>query len=126
MTCSEHDQHEHRHGPGCGHREIRHGDHATTSRRHLHAPHEDTRRAPPRREPEPPGACAPVECDDRHAPGCGHEAVPHGTTRISPSEGPSTPPRDHCDLHGNSEAAGRNQSSALQKPRKRLADGRAT
>lgn len=39
--CAEHEA-EHRHGPGCGHEAVRHGDHIDYAvAGHLHHPHDD-------------------------------------------------------------------------------------
>lgn len=109
MTCSEHDDHEHRHGPGCGHREIRHGDHSDYLHDgHLHAPHEghaDEHRLEVSRSR--PCACAPVECECRHAPGGPHEAVPHGDhVDFMVGDALHHPHGDHCDLHGRVGSSG--------------------
>ena len=103
MTCSKHDGHEHEHGPGCGHRRVRHGDHADYLHDgHLHAPH-GTHADEHRLEVDRgrPGVCAPVECDRRHDPST---AVPHGGhTDFEAGGSLHHPHGDHCDLHGRLE-----------------------
>ncbi|MHB1044973.1 MAG: hypothetical protein ACYC4P_03080 [Thermoanaerobaculia bacterium] len=97
------DGHPHEHGPGCGHRAIRHGDHADYLHDgHLHSPGDagvaehvlavDHGR---------PAACAPVECPARHHAGCGHPLVPHGDHLDYLVDGALHHLHgDHCDLHG--------------------------
>ncbi|MEO6323467.1 MAG: hypothetical protein ABIT01_14935, partial [Thermoanaerobaculia bacterium] len=80
MSCKEHESHSHQHGPDCGHKEVRHGDHSDYLHDgHLHAPHEshadEHRLEVDRRRP---GSCAPIECAGHHGGECGHHAVPHG------------------------------------------------
>lgn len=104
MGCKEHGAHEHHHGDGCGHKAVRHGDHADYLHDgHLHAPHEDHadehRLEVDRRRP---GACAPVECTcaGAHAD-AGHLAVPHGDHVDYDVDGALHHPHgSHCDLHG--------------------------
>lgn len=102
MTCSAPDGTPHEHGPGCGHRAVRHGDHED----YLHDGHLHPRglRAEEHRldvDRRRPGVCAPVECAERHAPGCGHAQVPHGD-HVDYAVGGALhhPHGDHCDLHG--------------------------
>ena len=81
------DGHPHEHGPGCGHKVVRHGDHADYLHDgRLHSPggagvEEHVLEV----DRGHPNACAPVECPAKHHPGCGHPRVLHG---------------DHCDIHG--------------------------
>jgi hypothetical protein len=103
MSCSSHEGHEHEHGPGCGHRQVRHGDHSDYLHDgHLHAPHgshqDEHQLEVDRRRPN---VCAPVECGETHGPGCGHAAVPHGD-HVDYAVGATLhhPHGDHCDLHG--------------------------
>jgi hypothetical protein len=88
-----HPGHTHRHGPGCGHTAIRHGDHTDYLHDgHLHHPHEDHVDEhviePSDRNPV---QCTPAHrCTDDgsghvHGPSCGHEAVPHGDTSTTSS-----------------------------------------
>ncbi|MBK9065234.1 MAG: hypothetical protein IPL89_18975 [Acidobacteria bacterium] len=104
MSCKEHGDHAHRHGDGCGHKAVRHGDHADYLHDgHLHAPHEghaDEHRLDVSRRR--PGACAPVECTcpEGHA-SAGHAAVPHGDHVDYDVNGALHHPHgSHCDLHG--------------------------
>lgn len=42
MSCTTHENHEHQHGPNCGHVAIPHGDHVDYIHDgHRHAQHED-------------------------------------------------------------------------------------
>ncbi len=102
MSCTAHEGHEHVHGPGCGHREVRHGDHADYLHDgHLHAPHgshaDEHQLDVDRRRP---GRCAPVECGRAHAQ-AGDTPVPHGD-HVDYACGCALhhPHGDHCDLHG--------------------------
>ncbi len=106
MAASEHP---HRHGPGCGHKAVRHGDHVD----YLH----DGQLCPSGGSDSEahvievtdvnPNRCTPEnghkghEPGHVHGPGCGHEAVPHGDHvdylvegRLHHQHG------DHCDDHG--------------------------
>lgn len=106
-----HQNHDHTHGPGCGHTAIQHGDHIDYLHDgHLHHPHEghvdehvievsDVN----------PVACTPDHvCDGHvHGPGCGHEAVPHGDHVDYLVNGHLHHPHDgHCDDHGPVQVAG--------------------
>ncbi len=103
MTCDRDPAHAHRHGPGCGHPAIGHGDHADYLHDgHLHAADgghvDDHRLEVDRRHP---ASCAPVECGERHGSGCCHPAVPHGNHVDYLVNGTlHSPHGDHCDLHG--------------------------
>ncbi len=103
MSCREHESHAHRHGPSCGHKAVRHGDHADYLHDgHLHAPHEDHldehRLEVDWKRPE---VCAPVECGEEHGKTCGHESVPHGDHVDYDVAGALHHPHaGHCDLHG--------------------------
>ena len=97
------EQHPHVHGPGCGHRAVRHGDHADYLHDgHLHSPGasgvaEHVLEVSCGR----PDACAPVECAAKHHPGCGHPQVPHGDHVDYLVDGALHHLHgDHCDLHG--------------------------
>jgi hypothetical protein len=104
-----HANHDHRHGPGCGHTGVRHGDHVD----YLHDGHLHHVRAGSVEEHTlpvdgtNPAACTPSHnCGghDRahvHGPNCGHEAVPHGDhTDYVVSGHLHHPHGDHCDDHG--------------------------
>ena len=75
MTATVHPNHEHVHGPGCGHVSFKHGDHLDyVHDGHIHReldgqwvecePHDHVR--------------AEDHGDHVHGPGCGHVAVPPG------------------------------------------------
>jgi len=104
MACCEHESHPHLHGPECGHKRVRHGDHADYLHDgHLHAVHEghadEHRLDVDRRRPN---VCAPIECGERHgAESCAHVPVPHGAHVDYDVNGDLHHPHgDHCDLHG--------------------------
>lgn len=115
-----HGDHDHTHGPGCGHTGIRHGGHVDyVHDGHLH--HQDgdavLEHAIPVSEANPDG-CRPVAdgaCGDGHVcgPGCGHEAVPHGDHTcyiVYDAAGNARlhhPHGDHCDDHGPVEVVQR-------------------
>ncbi|MEX2670596.1 MAG: hypothetical protein WD294_00660 [Phycisphaeraceae bacterium] len=107
----QHPEHEHRHGPACGHTAIRHANHVDyVHDGHLHHPvtgdnveeHklDVSDRNPDRCEPTSHG-----HPDDHvHGPGCGHEAVPHGEHVCYLVDGRLHHPHgDHCDDHGEVE-----------------------
>ncbi len=104
-----HEPHDHRHGEGCGHTRVRHGDHIDyVHDGHLHHQKDDgsveehsldvTSRNP--------GGCANaahIRHGDGHVhgPGCGHEAVPHGDHIDYIVDGRLHHPHgNHCDDHG--------------------------
>ena len=104
-----HDDHPHRHGPGCGHTAVRHGDHVDyVHDGHLHHPHEDhVDEHSIEVSPRNPAACTPDhacgghEAGHRHGPGCGHEMVPHGDHVDYLVDGHLHHPHGgHCDNHG--------------------------
>ena len=91
-----HTDHDHRHGEGCGHAAVDHGDHTD----YLHDGHVH-------REPDGHWDECAVEAhvthDDhahQHGEGCGHEAVPHGdhVDYIHDSHR-HAPHADHYDEH---------------------------
>ena len=42
MNCNKHENHDHEHGPNCGHTGVKHGDHVDYLHDgHLHHPHGD-------------------------------------------------------------------------------------
>jgi len=100
-----HAGHEHRHGPGCGHSAVRHGDHSDYLHDgHLHCESSHDGEVDEHAievDRRHPAACAPVECGETHGPTCGHEAVPHGSHVDYLVDGTLHHPHgDHCDLHG--------------------------
>lgn len=112
-TIHTHEDHDHRHGSGCGHTAIRHGDHLDYLHDgHLHHQNADgtvEEHALAVSERNPDGCTSPGHsCADghRHGPGCGHEAVPHGDHVDYLVNGRLHHPHgDHCDDHGPVELA---------------------
>ncbi|MGE4373963.1 MAG: hypothetical protein AB7E29_13900 [Xanthobacter sp.] len=104
----QHANHDHTHGPGCGHVAVRHGDHVDYLHDgHLHHPHGDhvDEHVIEVSETNPdhctPGNVAGHEAGHVHGPGCGHEAVPHGDHVDYLVDGRLHHPHgDHCDDHG--------------------------
>ena len=105
-----HDDHAHRHGAGCGHTAVRHGDHVDYLHDgHLHHPAGGgavEEHALPV-DAAHPAACTPEhDCGGHpnghaHGPDCGHEAVPHGDHTDYLVDGHLHHPHgDHCDNHG--------------------------
>lgn len=72
--------HEHIHGPECGHTAIQHGDHVDYIHDgHLHHKHEDHYdECVIEVSDTNPDTCHPVDGAHLHHDGCGHEKVPHG------------------------------------------------
>ncbi|MGB1130281.1 MAG: hypothetical protein ACPG4K_09525 [Haloferula sp.] len=107
QKSSCHGNHEHQHGPGCGHTGIKHGDHVDyVHDGHLHHQNEDgtvEEHSIPVSETNPDGCCGNSQHQDGHVhgPGCGHEAVPHGDHVDYIVNGRLHHPHgDHCDDHG--------------------------
>ncbi|MGF1466678.1 MAG: hypothetical protein ACFCGT_11135 [Sandaracinaceae bacterium] len=106
--------HDHEHGPGCGHTAIRHDGHVDYLHDgHLH--HVAGGRIEEHVLPvggaypaacTPAHACAGHEPDHVHGPGCGHPAVPHGDHVDYLVDGHLHHPHDgHCDHHGSLDLA---------------------
>ena len=104
-----HANHDHQHGPGCGHTGVRHEDHTDYLHDgHLH--HADGGAVEEHSLPVDgtnPTACTPAHaCGGHqkghvHGAGCGHEAVPHGDHTDYLVDGHLHHPHgDHCDDHG--------------------------
>ncbi|MFT4102860.1 MAG: hypothetical protein QM674_17860 [Burkholderiaceae bacterium] len=104
-----HDNHDHQHGPHCGHVAVKHGDHVDYLHDgHLHHPHGNhVEEHVIEVSAANPDGCHPIkdhvghEAGHVHGPGCGHEAVPHGdhvdylvNGRLHHQHG------NHCDDHG--------------------------
>jgi hypothetical protein len=110
-TTHDAHEHEHEHGPDCGHVAIQHGDHTDyVHEGHLHHPHEghvdehvlDAAGA----DCTPDHDCAGHNGGHAHAEGCGHEAVPHGDHVDFLVEGHLHHPHgEHCDAHGELQLA---------------------
>lgn len=109
MSCKKHGNHEHQHGPGCGHTAIKHKDHVDYLHdghlHHNHGDHVDEHVLEV--SATNPEGCKPLngstghDKGHKHGPDCGHEAVPHGdhvdylvNGRLHHEHG------DHCDDHG--------------------------
>lgn len=102
-----HQDHDHKHGPDCGHPAVQHGDHVDYLHDgHLHHPHEghyDEHTLDV--DATNPAGCAPektcVEANHKHGEDCGHEAIPHGDHTDYVVDGRLHHPHgDHCDDHG--------------------------
>lgn len=109
-----HAQHDHVHGPSCGHRAVKHGDHVDYLHDgHLHHSHGDhVDECTLAVDGANPAACTSGHtcsahaADHVHGPDCGHDAVPHGDHvdylvdgHLHHSHG------GHCDHHGALAAA---------------------
>lgn len=110
MSHRIHENHEHQHGPGCGHLAIQHGDHVDYLHDgHLHRPHAGhTDECALLVSEDHPAVCTPEhECTGHeaghvHGPGCGHPAIPHGDHVDYLVDGHLHHPHgDHCDVHGS-------------------------
>lgn len=105
-----HANHDHKHGPACGHTAVKHGDHVDYLHDgHLHHPAQDGSIEEHTLDVSStnPGDCTPAHnCgahakDHTHGPNCGHEAVPHGDHVDYLVDGHLHHPHgDHCDDHG--------------------------
>ena len=110
MSCSMHPTHDHRHGPGCGHPGIRHGDHVDyVHDGHLHHMLTDGSVEEYKLDVNASNpatctgghACAAHAAGHVHGPGCGHEAVPHGDHICYVVDGHLHHQHNgHCDNHG--------------------------
>jgi hypothetical protein len=107
--CTVHANHDHTHGPGCGHIAIQHDGHVDYLHDgHLHHPHaghvdEHTLEVDEQNPAHctPDHACGAHAGDHVHGPGCGHSAVPHGDHVDYLVDGHLHHPHgDHCDDHG--------------------------
>lgn len=104
-----HADHDHTHGPGCGHTGIRHGDHVDylhDGHLHHHAAGGAVEEHAVAVDGTNPADCKPHSCGAHaaghvHGAGCGHEAVPHGDHTDYLVDGHLHHPHgDHCDDHG--------------------------
>ena len=108
MSEPNHAHHDHKHGPGCGHMAIKHGDHVDyLVAGHLHHQEADgtvVEHQVAVTNANPAGCTSPCNGhapDHVHGPGCGHEAVPHGDHVDYLVNGHLHHPHgDHCDDHG--------------------------
>jgi hypothetical protein len=100
---------QHTHGPDCGHRAVRHERHLDYLHDgHLHHPHnghvDEHVIAVGAANPDActnGHRCSAHDGQHRHGPGCGHDAVPHGTHVDYLVNGHLHHPHNgHCDHHG--------------------------
>ncbi len=108
-TCNQHGEHDHQHGPGCGHTAIEHQGHTDYLHdghlHHVHGTHVDEHTleegdANPS-ECTPEHDCGAHDPTHQHGPACGHEAIPHGDHVDYLVEGHLHHPHaGHCDDHG--------------------------
>ena len=80
-THKPHGDHQHVHGSDCGHTAVTHDGHL----HNVHGDHVDDHAIAV--DANNPADCTPKHAaehaaDHQHGPNCGHEAVPHGDTRI--------------------------------------------
>ena len=106
-NCNTHSDHEHKHGPNCGHASISHEGHVDYLHdghlHHVHGDHIDehvvAESAANKTSCTPGHKCH--EASHTHGAGCGHEAVPHGDHIDYLVDGHlHRPCGDHCDDHG--------------------------
>ena len=107
--CNVHANHDHVHGPDCGHVAIKHDGHVDYLHDgHLHHAHEDhVDECTLEVGADLPAECTPThrceghDAEHTHGPGCGHEAVPHGDHTDYLVDGRLHHAHDgHCDDHG--------------------------
>lgn len=107
MNCQNHSEHDHKHGSGCGHKEIKHDGHVDYLHdghlHHMHDDHVDEHQVS--ESAANSSNCTPEHaCHDtahNHGPNCGHEAVPHGDHVDYLVDGHLHHPcKNHCDNHG--------------------------
>jgi hypothetical protein len=115
MSCNKHRNHDHQHGPTCGHTAIEHEDHVCYLHdghlHHVHGDHVDEHaiavNATNASACTPQHACGGHAADHLHGPDCGHESVPHGDHVDYLVDGHLHYPHgDHCDDHGRVTLAG--------------------
>jgi len=109
MSTHTHENHDHKHGPNCGHTAVQHEGHVD----YLHDGHlHHATGATVEEHTLPVNAANPETCTSGHAcaghdaahvhgPDCGHEAVPHGDHVDYLVGGHLHHPHNgHCDNHG--------------------------
>ncbi len=108
-TCKVHEGHSHRHGSGCGHVTVQHGDHVDYLHdghlHHLHDDHVDEHVVPVSAANAagctPQHQCGTHGRDHVHGPNCGHAQIPHGDhVDYVVRDHLHHPHGDHCDEHG--------------------------
>ena len=108
-NLQHHSEHPHKHGPGCSHVAIRHGDHVDYLHdghlHHMHGDHIDehtieaSNTNPVKCTPD--HDCAGHPAGHTHGPGCGHDPVPHADHVDYLVKGHLHHPHGgHCDDHG--------------------------
>src|SRR5438034_8087823 len=108
-SCNVHEEHQHRHGPGCGHATVQHDDHVDYVHdghlHHVHGDHVDEHVLPI--TAANPAGCTPEhECSEHgadhvHGPACGHPRIPHGDHVDYVVKGHLHRAHGgHCDDHG--------------------------
>lgn len=105
--CIQHENHPHKHGPGCGHTAVEHQGHTDYLHdghlHHMHGDHADEHVIEV--DDAHPDGCthgAKGHSEEHvHGPNCGHPQIPHGDHvdylvegRLHHKHG------DHCDDHG--------------------------
>jgi hypothetical protein len=114
LSHRTHDQHEHTHGPGCGHTAVHHDGHVDYLHDgHLHRDHDghvdECHIAVDATNPEgctPAHVCGQHPSDHVHGPDCGHLQVPHGSHVDYLVDGHLHHAHGtHCDDHGPLSAA---------------------
>ena len=109
MNHPTHANHDHVHGPGCGHAAVQHAGHTDyVHDGHLHRTHEGhVDECKIGVDAKNPGTCTPGHAcgaHDKahvHGKGCGHEIVPHGDHVDYLVAGQLHHPHgSHCDDHG--------------------------
>lgn len=109
MPHQTHDDHDHVHGPACGHLAVHHADHIDYLHDgHLHRVHDDhvdecaiTVDAVNPDACTRDHACGRHDAAHAHGPACGHPPVPHGDHTDYLVDGHLHHPHaGHCDDHG--------------------------
>jgi len=109
MSHKTHDEHPHKHGPGCGHAAVSHDGHTDYLHDgHMHRPHDEhvdectvAVGATNTSSCTPSHACGGHDATHAHGAGCGHDAVPHGDHTDYLVDGHLHHPHGgHCDDHG--------------------------
>lgn len=110
MSCKTHEGHEHKHGEGCGHTAVKHGEHVDyVHDGHLHHDHDGhvDECSLPVDSCHTSACTADHSCEGHeaahvHGEGCGHEGVPHGDHVDYIVNGHlHNPCKGHCDNHGS-------------------------
>ena len=109
MTHHTHENHDHVHGPGCGHTAVSHEGHVDYLHDgHMHHAHEGhydehSLEVSGKNPADCTGGhdCSGHEAGHVHGAGCGHEAVPHGDHTDYLVDGHLHHYHEgHCDNHG--------------------------